>query len=78
MAHYVVLYISGDLDLNLWPILINFFRSQQKDRPDLLSTFQGDYSIIVYARAHTEEQTNIHTNTQTELTNILCENSFAK
>ena len=58
MAHYVVLYIFGDLDLDLGPILTNFLLFQLDDRPDALGKFQGDYSIIVDARGPTDKQTN--------------------
>ena len=36
MAHYVVLYIFGDLDLDLGPILAQFRLFQLEDKPDVL------------------------------------------
>ena len=61
MANYVVLYISGDLELDLGPILTNFLLFQLEDRPDVFGKFQGDCSMIVDARAHTDKLTNTQT-----------------
>ena len=36
MAHYVVLYICGDLDLDLGLILTKFVMSQLEDKPDVM------------------------------------------
>ena len=69
MAHYVVLYIFGDLDLNLGPILTKFLLFQLDDRPDALGKFQGNCSMVVDARAQTDKQTNKQTNSQTNKRN---------
>ena len=55
-SHYVVLYISGDLDLG--PILTKFLLFQLDDRPDAFGKFEGDCSMVVDARAQTDKQTN--------------------
>ena len=62
MSHYVDLYISGDLDLNLGPILTKFLLFQLDDRPDALGKFQGDCFIIGAARAMTDKQICKQTN----------------
>ena len=58
MTHFVVLYIFGDLDLNLGPILTKFLLFQLDDRPDAFGKFEGDCSMVVDARAQTDKQTN--------------------
>ena len=55
MAHYVVLYISGDLELDLGPILTKLLLFQLEDRPDVFGKFWGDCSMVVDARAHTDK-----------------------
>ena len=61
MTHFVVLYIFGDLDLNLGPILTKFLLFQLDDRPDAFGKFEGDCSMVVDARAQTDKQTNKQT-----------------
>ena len=39
MTHYVILYISGDLDLNLGPIFTKYLLFQLDDRPDAFGKF---------------------------------------